>query len=68
MTAAIFVLNAGSSSLKYALYEPDRLGLLCRGKIGATGGETYLKVAGPEASISEGREASVHADHEMAAT
>lgn len=68
MTAAILVLNAGSSSLKFALHEPDRLGLLCRGEIGAIGGETYLKVAGPEASIFEGQETPVQADHEMAAT
>lgn len=68
MTAAILVLNAGSSSLKFALYEPSELALLCRGTIGAIGGETYLKVAGPEASIFEGQETPVHADHETAAT
>jgi acetate kinase len=67
MTAAILVLNAGSSSLKFALYEPSELALLCRGTVGAIGGETYLKVTGPEASIFEGQEAPVHADHETAA-
>lgn len=68
MTSAILVLNAGSSSLKFALHEPDRLDLLCRGEIGAIGGETYLKVAGPQASILEGRASPARADHETAST
>lgn len=42
MTAAILVLNAGSSSIKFPLYEPDALALLRRGTIGAIGGETAL--------------------------
>ncbi|WP_262267465.1 acetate/propionate family kinase [Microvirga yunnanensis] len=66
MTVAILVLNAGSSSLKFALYEPEELALLCRGTIGAIGGETYLKVAGPEQALLSGQQPPAHASHEAA--
>jgi acetate kinase len=68
MIPAILVLNAGSSSLKFALYEPERLASLCRGEIGAIGGETYLRVAGPAAAMFEGLKSPSHAEHEAATT
>lgn len=68
MIPAILVLNAGSSSLKFALYEPERLDSLCRGEIGAIGGETYLRVVGPAAVLFEGLKSPSHADHEAATT
>lgn len=51
MNVAILILNAGSSSLKFALYEPERLEVLCRGSIDAIGGKAGLKVSGPETGI-----------------
>ncbi|SCY97915.1 acetate/propionate family kinase [Microvirga guangxiensis] len=66
MTAAILVLNAGSSSLKFALYEPGELALLCRGTIAAIGGETDLKVTGPEQALLGGQRPPAHANHEAA--
>ena len=44
MTSAILVLNAGSSSIKFALYEAAQLGVLCKGDIGAIGIEATIKV------------------------
>ncbi|MGO9007317.1 MAG: acetate/propionate family kinase [Beijerinckiaceae bacterium] len=46
MPNAILVLNAGSSSLKFALYEADTLVVLCRGEIEEIG-RAELKVSGP---------------------
>lgn len=66
MTAAILVLNAGSSSLKFALYEPDGIALLCRGTISAIGGDANLAVTGPEQALLEGRRPPAHASHEAA--
>lgn len=47
MTPAILVLNAGSSSLKFALYAADRLDLLCQGVIEAIGGTPRFSAKGP---------------------
>ena len=49
MTQAILVLNLGSSSLKFALYEAGRLDVLCRGGIGGIGGDLRFDVSGPRA-------------------
>ena len=47
MTAAIIVLNAGSSSIKFAAYEADRLDLLFRGAVDGLGsGPARFKVSG----------------------
>ncbi len=37
MTSAVLILNAGSSSIKFALYETERLEVLCRGAIDGIG-------------------------------
>ena len=45
MSACVAVLNAGSSSIKFALYRADQeLGLLFRGQIQGIGAEARLKV------------------------
>lgn len=68
MTSAILVLNAGSSSLKFALYEPSALAPLCRGTIGGIGGVSDLKVTGPREALFSRREPPAPATHEEAAT
>jgi acetate kinase len=50
MTPAILVLNAGSSSIKFALYGGETLDVLCRGDIEKIGGSPRFKVAGTRAS------------------
>jgi acetate kinase len=46
--ASIFlVVNAGSSSLKFALYAADDLSVLCRGTVGSIGSGATLNVKGP---------------------
>lgn len=52
MTEAILVLNAGSSSLKFALYERQALALLCRGEIEEIG-RAALLASGPWAHVIE---------------
>jgi acetate kinase len=47
MTDAILVLNAGSSSVKFALYEARTLALLCRGGMSGLGETAKLSVTGP---------------------
>jgi acetate kinase len=44
MSACVAVLNAGSSSIKFALYRADDLGLLFRGQIERIGAKPRLKV------------------------
>ncbi len=63
MTPIILVLNAGSSSLKFALYEAGSLTLLCRGGISGIGADTVLRASGPEAGFLEAAPAIHHADH-----
>ena len=46
-TPAILVLNAGSSSLKFALYAVADLAPLCRGDIDAGAGAARVSAAGP---------------------
>jgi acetate kinase len=47
MREAILVLNAGSSSVKFALYEARTLTVLCRGSMSGLGEAAKLGVAGP---------------------
>ncbi|HEU0220608.1 MAG TPA: acetate/propionate family kinase [Paracoccaceae bacterium] len=49
MTAAILVLNAGSSSLKFGLYERGSLAMLCRGGVGGIGEGPDFAAAGRRA-------------------
>jgi acetate kinase len=51
---AVLVLNAGSSSLKFALYEVEPLEVLCRGGVEAIGAKARLRLTGPRASLLEG--------------
>ena len=46
MTSAVLILNAGSSSIKFALYETERLEVLCRGAIDGIGGTPRFAVRG----------------------
>ncbi len=47
MTDAILAINAGSSSLKFALYEAESLALLCRGGVSGLGAAARLEISGP---------------------
>ncbi len=47
MTDAILALNAGSSSLKFALYEAGSLAPLCRGGLSGLGGAVRYEISGP---------------------
>lgn len=51
MTRAILVVNMGSSSLKFALYEPQSLALRCRGTVSFTSDGGSLKLSGPDAAL-----------------
>jgi acetate kinase len=51
MTDAILVLNAGSSSLKFAVFGSAQLDVLCRGGIDSIGEAPQLTVHGPMASL-----------------
>lgn len=47
MTDAILAINAGSSSLKFALYAAESLALLCRGGVSGLGASPRLEISGP---------------------
>lgn len=47
MTSAILVLNAGSSSIKFAVYEARALDVLCRGSIDGIGAAVSFRITGP---------------------
>jgi acetate kinase len=65
MTSLILVLNAGSSSIKFALYEARELGVVCNGAIDAIGIYATIKVEGPVGrSLISGTGLPVHGDHE----
>jgi acetate kinase len=49
MSAAVLVLNAGSSSLKFSLYGAAADALLCRGQIAAAAGVVTLRATYPVA-------------------
>lgn len=51
MNQAILVLNAGSSSLKFALYRADDLAALCRGGIDGIGKSAKLKLNEAPAAV-----------------
>jgi acetate kinase len=65
---AVLALNAGSSSLKFALYEARDLSLLCRGAVSAIGAKdapTRLTASGEAAErLIEGPGPAPDADHE----
>ncbi|MEE7448980.1 acetate kinase [Methylobacterium radiotolerans] len=63
MTPAILVLNAGSSSLKFALYAVGADTALCRGGVSGIGGETRIEVSGAETSFLGASPTIAHADH-----
>ena len=65
MSAAILVLNAGSSSVKFALYEQQTLAPLCRGEIADSGSHVDVDAAGPHAAALLGaRESAPSGRHE----
>ncbi|ACL55450.1 acetate/propionate family kinase [Methylobacterium nodulans] len=47
MSDAILAINAGSSSLKFALYAAGSLALLCRGGVSGLGGPVAVEASGP---------------------
>jgi acetate kinase len=67
VTAAFFVLNAGSSSLKFAVYQADNLDVLCRGEVADIGREARLAVSGPQANVLHRMPLSEGGDHESIA-
>ena len=50
MSAAILVINAGSSSVKFALYDQPTLVPLCRGEIEDIGDRAHVNASGPLAT------------------
>lgn len=50
MNLTILVLNAGSSSVKFALYDQSTLAPLCRGEIADSGGHVGVDASGPHAA------------------
>ena len=66
-TDAVLVLNAGSSSVKFALFEASSLEVLCRGGIEGIGGAArFGGASGPDASLFDGPSLPADADHERA--
>ncbi len=59
-TGNVLVLNAGSSSLKFALFAPsdhgDGLTDLCRGQIDGIGSQPHFKAASPDGRIADARD------------
>ncbi len=53
MSNAILVLNAGSSTVKFALYEAETLQPLCRGEVDRVGADSRLHVSGAHAASFE---------------
>lgn len=67
MDAAILVLNAGSSSVKFALFRADDLAPLCRGGIEGIGGTAQFGGAkGPEAGLFDDVDLPESSNHEAA--
>ena len=48
MTPAVLVLNAGSSSIKFAIYDVENLNLLCGGSIEDIGAIPRFNIRGPQ--------------------
>lgn len=67
MDTAILVLNAGSSSVKFALFRADTLKPLCRGGIEGIGSKAQFGGAtGPEAALFDGEGLPESSNHEAA--
>ncbi|MGH1570387.1 acetate/propionate family kinase [Methylobacterium sp. P31] len=64
MTPTILVLNAGSSSLKFALYTAGTETLLCRGGVSGIGRAAKIDAFGTETSFLAASPVIPHADHE----
>ncbi|MDP4003307.1 acetate/propionate family kinase [Methylobacterium sp. NEAU K] len=64
MTPTILVLNAGSSSLKFALFEAGTARVLCRGGVSGIGREAKVEASGTRASFLAASPEIAHADHE----
>ncbi|ACA20374.1 acetate kinase [Methylobacterium sp. 4-46] len=65
MTDAILAINAGSSSLKFALFAADTLEPLCRGGVSGLGGAVSVEAAGPLA-LRAGDAPGAGSDHAAA--
>ena len=66
MTEAILVLNAGSSSLKFALFEADSLDRLYRGQVEDIGVDAKLRVVDAEGALFAERALPEVSNHEEA--
>lgn len=66
MSKVVLVLNAGSSSLKFALFPTGGLDPLCRGGIEGIGGDAHLAVSGQEAGVFRGQDVLAACTHETA--
>ncbi|AYO83047.1 acetate/propionate family kinase [Methylobacterium brachiatum] len=66
MSQTILVLNAGSSSLKFALYATGTAEILCRGGVSGIGGAVKVAATGAEASFLDAAPPVAHDDHETA--
>jgi acetate kinase len=66
MSPTILVLNAGSSSLKFALYAAGTAEILCRGGVSGIGGAVKVAATGAEASFLDAAPPVAHDDHETA--
>ncbi|MGO8832720.1 MAG: acetate/propionate family kinase [Roseiarcus sp.] len=64
MSAAILVLNAGSSSVKFAIYRADPLEMLVGGEIDAIGDGAHFRAWGAKASDFAGAGLPADGDHE----
>lgn len=65
MTRAVLVLNAGSSSIKFAVYEASDLAVLCRGQIDSIGASPQFRVKGSRAApLAEGKPLPHDGTHE----
>lgn len=63
----VLVLNAGSSSLKFALFPAGDLDPLCRGGIEGIGGRAHVSAAGLEGGLFAGADLPEACSHETAA-
>ena len=64
MSASVLVLNAGSSSVKFAIYRAEPLEILVGGEIDAIGEGARLRVRGKEAGDLVGATPPAQGDHE----
>lgn len=64
MTASILIFNAGSSSIKFAIYEAETLEIFVSGEIAAIGEAARFKVSGKKAGDLAGASPPAKGDHE----